>query len=89
MDPFRYLDYGALGAAILVLLVAVAVLFRVLMWVREILEMVLKRIQENTQALTLLSVRLDEHPQADDLSHGLLRFRLNPGEGNSPETEGP
>ena len=79
MDVFHCLDYGALGAAILVLLVAVGVLFRVLMWVREIIGMVLGRIQENTQALTLLAVRLEDHALVDDLSHGILRLRESHG----------
>lgn len=58
LSPSEYLDYGALGASVLVLLVAVGVLFRVLMWAREILEMVLGRIQDNTAALVRLSERL-------------------------------
>jgi hypothetical protein len=59
MSASNYLDYGALGAAILVLLVAVGVVFRVLMWARDIMEMVLSRVQENTRALASLAERID------------------------------
>jgi hypothetical protein len=59
MSASNYLDYGALGAAILVLLVAVGVVFRVLMWARDIMEMVLSRVQENTRALSSLAERID------------------------------
>ncbi len=63
LPDLHYLDYGALGAAILVLLVAVGILYRVLVWVREILEMVLTRVQDNTNALARLRERLaaEEH----------------------------
>lgn len=54
----HYLDYGALGAAILVLLVTVGVLFRVLLWAREIMDMVLDRVSDNTAALVRLAERL-------------------------------
>lgn len=54
----HYLDYPALGAAILVLLIAMAVLFRVLLWAREILDLVLTRVQDNTGALVRLAERL-------------------------------
>jgi hypothetical protein len=58
MNVSQYLDYGALGAALFVLLVAVSLLFRVLMWARDIFDLVLTRVQENTQALALLAERL-------------------------------
>ncbi len=61
--PSNYLDYGALGAAILVLLVAVGVLVRILGFAREILDLVLSRIQDNTRALAVLADRLDD-PEA-------------------------
>ena len=63
-DLTHYLDYGALGAAIGVLLIAVGVLFRVLMWARDIMELVLDRVQDNTRALTVLSQQLGEHEEA-------------------------
>jgi len=59
MEPTRYLDYGALGAAVFVMLVAMAILFRVLMWVREMMNLVLDRLQENTRALVHLADRVN------------------------------
>jgi hypothetical protein len=87
MNPLCYLDYGALGAAILVLLVAVAVLFRVLMWVREILDLVLSRVQANTQALTVLATRLEGHAELDDLARGIFHLHAEPGSGFSGREE--
>lgn len=81
MDVFRYLDYGALGAAILVLMVAVAVLFRVLMFVREVLDLVLRRIQANTEALTLLASRVTDHASAGDGMHRVVGLGLPGGDG--------
>ncbi len=83
MDVFRYLDYGALGAAILVLMVAVGVLFRVLMFVREVLDLVLRRIQANTEALTVLASRVGEHVSADEAMHGALGVVRTGGDGRS------
>lgn len=62
--PVDLLNYGALGAALAVLLIAVSVLLRVLMWARELMEMVLDRIEQNTAALVRLSERL--HDGRDD-----------------------
>lgn len=63
MDTFRFLDYGALGAAILVLLVSVGVLFRVLLWARELMDLVLVRVEDNTRALAQLAERLNAHEE--------------------------
>lgn len=64
--PSDYLDYGALGAAMFTLLVCVAVLYRTLMFVREIFGLVLERIQQNTATLAQLAERLrqSEHGAA-------------------------
>jgi len=62
-DTFHFLDYGALGAAVLVLLVAVGVLFRVLMWARELMDLVLVRVEDNTRALAQLAERLHAHEE--------------------------
>jgi hypothetical protein len=57
-DVGTYLDHGALGAAVLVMLVSMSMLYRTLLWTRELMEMVLNRIQDNTRALTALVERL-------------------------------
>lgn len=64
MPGSGWLDYGALGAAMCVLLIAVGLLFRVLVWTREILELVLSRVQDNTHALASLSERIGTHEEA-------------------------
>jgi hypothetical protein len=56
--PVDFLNYGALGAALLVLLIAVGVLLRVLQFSRDIFAMTLDRIETNTAALVRLSERL-------------------------------
>lgn len=58
MVPADFLNYGALGLAMAVLMLAVAVLFRVLVWARGVLELVLERFEDNTTALVRLSERL-------------------------------
>lgn len=63
--PVDLLNYGALGAALAVLFVAVAILFRVLVWARSIFSMVLDRVEGNTAALVRLSERL--HDEGVDL----------------------
>jgi hypothetical protein len=53
-----FLSYGPLGAAMFILLIAVAILFRVLAWAKSVFESVLERIDRNTTALVRLSERL-------------------------------
>jgi hypothetical protein len=60
MDPLRLLDYGALGAAVLVLLLAMGLLMWSLTWMEGVLEMVLDRIEENTQLLLDASHREED-----------------------------
>ena len=51
MDMLRLLDYGALGAAMLVLLLAMGLQMWTLTWMETFLSMVLERIEDNTQTL--------------------------------------
>lgn len=86
MNPMHLLDYGALGAAVLIILVAVGVLYRVLAFVREILSMVLERIQDNTRALAILTSRLGDSTSPDEMVSGFLAGRFPPTDG--PATRG-
>jgi hypothetical protein len=56
--PTDVLNYGALGAAMIVLLIAMTILFRVLWWARDVMDLVLERVQHNTAALVRLAERL-------------------------------
>jgi hypothetical protein len=60
LSPVDWLDHGALGASMLVLLISMTILFRVLRWAREVMELVLGRIQDNTAALVRLSERIHD-----------------------------
>jgi hypothetical protein len=60
-----FLSYGPLGASMLILLIAVAILCRVLGWARGIFEMVLERVDRNTAALVRLSERLHGGEEED------------------------
>jgi hypothetical protein len=60
VSPTQYLDYGALGAAMLVLLISVGVLFRALTWAHDLFEIVLARLQQNTDALVRLAEKLQD-----------------------------
>lgn len=72
MAILDWLDHGALGAAMMVLLFAVTVLFKTLLFARELMEVILQRVQANTRALTLLSAQLEGHVPMDDLARGLF-----------------
>ena len=56
--PGDYLAYGPLGASMFTMLICVGVLYRTLMFVREILGLVLDRFQQNTATLAQLAERL-------------------------------
>lgn len=62
MLPTDFLDHGVLGVSLLVLLIAIGVLTRVLVWTREILrlvmDLVVTRIETDTTALMRQSERL-------------------------------
>lgn len=64
VNPSDFLDHGALGLSLFVLLLAVAVLFRVLQWARSIFDLILSRIESNTSALVRLAERL--HGEEDE-----------------------
>ena len=51
MEMLRLLDYGALGAAMLVLLMAMSLHLAILRWTESLLDTVLGRVEENTQML--------------------------------------
>jgi len=61
--PLDLLNYGALGLALGVLLIAVGILFRVLLFAREIFQITLERVENNTAALVRLSERLHGHEE--------------------------
>jgi hypothetical protein len=63
LEPSDYLNYGALGASMMVLLIAVAVLYRVLLFVGQILSLVLNRFEDNTAALVQLAERLNQRKE--------------------------
>ena len=60
-SPADFLSYGPLGAAMLILLIALEILFRVLSWARGVFDTVLERVDRNTSALVRLSERLHDH----------------------------
>ena len=80
-----WLDHGALGASMLVLLFAVTLLFKVLLFVRELVEIILQRIQANTRALAQLSAQLEGHVLVDGLPRGILPLRPRRDGGSGKE----
>lgn len=64
--PTDLLNYGALGLAMAVLMLSIAILFKVLQWAHAIFDSVLSRIEANTGALTRLSERLQGSGEVDE-----------------------